>query len=64
MKVNGKSLALEEEQTLFDFLLAQQFDYRTIAIEHNGVIVPKAEYKRIRLTDQDTLEIVHFVGGG
>ncbi|CUH94186.1 hypothetical protein P22_0252 [Propionispora sp. 2/2-37] len=64
MKVNGKNMALEKEQTLFDFLTSLQFDYRTIAIEHNGVIIPETEYKKIRLSDQDILEIVHFVGGG
>lgn len=64
MKLNGKSVALEQEQPLSEFLTAQQFDYRTIAVERNGEIVPKAEYGNIRLSDADTLEIVRFVGGG
>ena len=64
MKLNGKKVALEQEQTLFDFLTAQQFDYRTIAVERNGEIVPKAEYGNVRLSEADALEIVQFVGGG
>ena len=64
MKLNGKEVALEQNQTLFDFLTAQQFDCRAIAVECNGVIIPKAEYGYLGLSDADTLEIVRFVGGG
>ena len=64
MKLNGKAVTLEQEQPLSEFLAAQQFDYRAIAVERNGEIVPKAEYGNIRLSDADTLEIVRFVGGG
>ena len=35
-----------------------------VAIEHNGNIVPRAEWAEARLADGDRLEIVHFVGGG
>ena len=35
-----------------------------VAIEHNGNIVPRAEWTDARLADGDRLEIVHFVGGG
>ena len=64
MKVNGQPVALEQEQTLLQFLTALKYDCRTIAVECNGMIVPKAEYETICLRDEDTLEIVRFVGGG
>jgi sulfur carrier protein len=35
-----------------------------VAIEHNGNIVPRAEWANTVLTEGDRLEIVHFVGGG
>ena len=35
-----------------------------VAIEHNGNIVPRADWAKARLADGDRLEIVHFVGGG
>jgi thiazole synthase len=35
-----------------------------VAVEHNGVIAPRAQLEEIALGDGDTLEIVHFVGGG
>jgi len=64
VKVNGKTVPLEQEQTLFEFLMAEHFNCKTVAVERNGVIVPKAKYDSIRLSDEDTLEIVRFVGGG
>lgn len=64
MKLNGRDVPLEREQTLFEFLTTAQFDCKNIAVERNGVIVPKAEYDSIRLSDEDTLEVVRFVGGG
>ena len=64
MKLNGKAVMLEQEQPLSEFLAAQQFDSRVVAVERNGEIVPRAEYGSIRLSDADTLEIVRFVGGG
>ncbi len=35
-----------------------------VAVEHNGKIVPRAEWGSTGLADGDRLEIVHFVGGG
>ncbi|APE27479.1 sulfur carrier protein ThiS [Aurantiacibacter gangjinensis] len=35
-----------------------------VAVEHNGEIAPRSTLGDVRLADGDTLEIVHFVGGG
>lgn len=64
MKVNGTLVALEKELTLYDYITKQNYDLATIAVERNGEIVPKATYQTILLQDEDTLEIVRFVGGG
>lgn len=64
MKVNGKTIALERERTLSAFLTDERYDSRTIAVERNGAIVPRADYENILLAEEDTLEIVRFVGGG
>ncbi len=64
MKVNGTTIFLGEQQSLFDFLETNQYNLQLIAVERNGDIVPKATYKDIMLNDEDTLEIVNFVGGG
>ena len=35
-----------------------------VAVERNGMIVPRSTLGEVALTDGDVLEIVHFVGGG
>jgi len=35
-----------------------------VAVEQNREIVPRAEHVARALADGDTIEIVHFVGGG
>jgi thiazole synthase len=35
-----------------------------VAVEHNGIIVPRSTLGEAALADGDVLEIVHFVGGG
>lgn len=64
MKVNGTQVVLENKQSLHDFLTNQKFNLAVIAVERNGEIIPKADYKEVLLDDEDHLEIVQFVGGG
>jgi sulfur carrier protein len=35
-----------------------------VAVEHNGEIAPRTRWGEVALTENDKLEIVHFVGGG
>jgi sulfur carrier protein len=35
-----------------------------VAVERNREIVPRATHAEATLADGDTIEIVHFVGGG
>jgi thiamine biosynthesis protein ThiS len=37
---------------------------RKIAIERNREVVPKSAYDSTPLHNHDTLEIIHFIGGG
>lgn len=64
MKVNGNFYELEKGASLFDFLTKLNFDMGLIVVERNGEIVPKGTFKDVLLKDEDTLEVVTFVGGG
>ena len=64
MKVNGTLISLENNKSLLDFLSEQNYDVTKIAVERNGDIVPKTAYKETMLYDEDTIEVVRFVGGG
>jgi len=35
-----------------------------VAVEHNGVIVPRTSWAQTEVAAADRLEVVHFVGGG
>lgn len=64
MQVNGEIVKLEEKLSLQSYLEANNYDVTRIAVEKNGEIVSKGMYAECILSDNDTLEIVHFVGGG
>ena len=64
MIVNGEQHALAAPTSLKAFLVEVGYDITRIVVELNLAIVPKADYDKTILNDSDSLEIVHFVGGG
>ena len=64
LRVNGEKVCLEKSLPLAAYLAARGFDCRLVAVERNGQIVPKADYEKVELQEEDSLEIVRFVGGG
>jgi thiamine biosynthesis protein ThiS len=64
MVINGKNISLKEDVSLKCYLNSMSYDLSRIAVEKNGVIIPKSSFESEILRDNDTLEIVYFVGGG
>ena len=65
LTVNGERMAVRSGFTLADFLRSRSLDPRLVVVEHNRVILRDREaYGVVALQADDTLEIVHFVGGG
>ena len=62
--VNGDAREVEDGSTVLDLLTAMDRHPRTVAIEHNGDILPRDRYGETELTAGDRLEIVGFVQGG
>jgi sulfur carrier protein len=62
--INGETRAIASGQTLADLLGDLGLDPRTLAVERNLEIVPRAEYAHCVLVAGDRLEVVTFVGGG
>ncbi len=63
VKVNGDYFNIAGK-TLAEYLDTTSYDCKRIAVEHNGEIVPKIQYSQTVLHDDDSIEIVSFVGGG
>jgi len=64
MKVNGKELEPPLPLTVKDLIQSAGYRQDRVAVELNGKIVPKSEYSQILLKNDDSIEIVGFVGGG
>jgi thiazole synthase len=50
--------------TIADLVRELELAPEKVAVERNGAIVPRSTLAEAPLADGDTLEIVHFVGGG
>ena len=64
MKVNGIDEGPAAAKTVSDLIRNSGLREDRVAVEVNGKIVPKTEYSRTVLKDDDSVEIVGFVGGG
>jgi len=62
--VNGERRQVAAGSTVGDLLADLGRHPRTVAVEHNGAILPRARYAETPLGAGDRLEIVHFVQGG
>jgi len=64
IKINGKFLMINENLSLSFFLKQLKIPLKKVAIELNQEIIDKNKTKKIKLKKNDTIEIVHFIGGG
>ena len=64
IQLNGKKITVNSKVTIYDLLKKFKLNNKKIAIEYNGIIVPKIKFKKKILRNNDKLEIVHFIGGG
>ena len=64
IEVNGTLRTVERGRTVRDLLEDLALDPRLVVVERNREIVRRDALAETQLRDGDTLEIVHFVGGG
>ena len=64
IQLNGKKLKINENLSINDLLKKYKLNEKSIAIELNGIILPKENYKKKKIKNRDKIEIVHFIGGG
>jgi sulfur carrier protein len=64
IQLNGKKVVIKSNYSLFDLLKKYKLINKKVAIELNGIIIPKVNYKKKNLKKNDKVEIVHFIGGG
>ncbi len=64
VKINGEEREIDNGLTLTALLASLQIRPGRVVVERNREIVPRDSYNATLINDSDTLEIVHFVGGG
>jgi thiamine biosynthesis protein ThiS len=64
LTVNGDPLLLAGTPTVAGLIAQLKLDTRKVAVELNREIIPRSTYAVTALKSGDTLEIVHFIGGG
>jgi thiazole synthase len=62
--INGEAREFPEPISVDALLRELEIDPRRVALERNLEIVPRSEYPQTKVEEGDTLEIVHFIGGG
>jgi sulfur carrier protein len=64
LTVNGQQREVPADTTVAELLRLLNFDHRTVAVERNLELVPRARHAETRLAEGDRLELVTLVGGG
>lgn len=62
--LNGERMRINTDASVEEFLRAQGFELKFIAIERDREILPRALWTQAKMSEGKSYEIVRFVGGG
>jgi len=62
--VNGKISRIKDDLSLLSYVKKLKIPIKKVAIELNEEIIDKNKLSKIKLKNNDKIEIVHFIGGG
>ena len=61
---NGKKRTINEDINIATFIADNNYKPVRVVVELNEEIIPKEKYEQIVLKQNDTLEVLSFMGGG
>ena len=64
IKLNGKEKQIPENFKIEKLINDLKIPIKKVAIELNQEILDKKKLHKIKLKNNDNIEIVHFIGGG
>jgi sulfur carrier protein len=64
LHVNGERREVPDDLSVEELIRHLNLTPERVAIELNQSVVRRAEWAATRLSENDRVEIVHFVGGG
>ena len=62
--INGTQTEDANGMNFYNYLVNSGYNTERIAVELNGEILPKKNFKDTVISNSDKIEIVAFVGGG
>ncbi len=62
--LNGEEINIADNLSILGLIDLYELPASKVAVERNLEIVPKSAYVTTMLKENDTVEIVHFIGGG
>jgi sulfur carrier protein len=62
--VNGKETIIDENMTILTLLVSKEINPSIVVVEYNFEIPEREKWGSIFLKDNDSIEVVKFMGGG
>ena len=62
--VNQKKIIISKESTIINILANLDIEDKYLAVEINENILPKSEYDKYIIQENDKIEIINAIGGG
>ena len=62
--INGKKKNIDASSNLIDILAVYSLKNKLVAIEINQEVIPKSNYKKKKINQNDKIEILELIGGG
>ena len=62
--INGETKELPDGLSLNQVIEHLSLPARRMAVEGNKRVIRKQDWEKLKISDKDSIEIVHFVGGG
>ena len=64
IQLNGKKIKIHSNLSIKDLVKKYKLKENKIAIELNGIILPRHRFDKKKLKNNDKIEVVQFIGGG
>lgn len=62
--VNGDAMEIKDSATVEDLMIHLALTKKRLAVEVNQNIIAKSRHSKTLLAANDTIEIIHAIGGG
>ena len=64
IRLNGKTKIIKDNYKILNLIKDLKLPVKKVAIELNQEILDKKKLSKIKIKNNDKIEIVHFIGGG